>query len=177
MRKFFYVLAALSILSSGCSVGKKEQPVKEQESAYRAYDFSFKTVNGKVMKLSDFKGKVVLVQFFGTFCPPCRAEMPFLEEVSKKYRGKVVVIGLSVDYMGEDPSLLKEFVEKMGVSYPVGVSDEKTWNNYAGRITQNDGIPQTYIIDRSGNVRYYEVGFTPQYESLFLSAIEKLLKE
>ncbi len=177
MRKFF-VLALTLAVTFGCNFGKeKKQEVQETQSVYKAYDFSVKTVNGKTIKLSDFRGKVVLIQFFGTFCPPCRAEMPFLEELSKKYSGKVVVIGLSTDYIGEDPSSLKSFVEKMGISYPVGIIDEKIWNNYAGKVTGNDGIPQTYIIDKKGNIRYYEVGFTPQYESLFIAAVEKLLKE
>ena len=179
MKKLFsLVLTIVLVMSSGCRFGKeKEQSVRESQDIYKAYDFSIETANGKTLKLSDFRGKVVLLQFFATFCPPCKAEMPFLEELSRKYRGKVVVIGLSTDYIGENPSSLKGFLKEVGVTYPVGIVNEQIWNNYAGRIAGNDGIPQTYIIDKDGNVRYFEVGYTPQYDSLFVTAIEKLLKE
>jgi peroxiredoxin len=183
MRKLLVVLLAASLTTFfGC--GKEEakvktaqEEVKKSEEGVKAYDFELTDVNGKKVKLSDFKGKVVIIQFFGTYCPPCKMEMPVLEKLYKDYGGKVVVLGISVDYMGEDPSKLKPFVKEMGVTYPVLVSDEKTWEEYAARITGLDSIPQTYIIDKDGFVRYYEVGYMPSYEPLFKKAIEELLKE
>jgi len=153
------------------------KPATSETQKSLAYDFTFTDVNGKTHKLSDYRGKVVVVQFFGTYCPPCRAEMPVLQELYNKYKGKVVVIGLSVDYIGRSPEELKPFVEEMGITYPVGPASEKAWEEYAGRITGLDSIPQTYIIDKEGRVRYYEVGFAPSYKELFDKAVSELIKE
>ncbi len=189
MKKLLAATLVFSLLSfSGCEKKgetSSKTPVKTQkESASKtekaqdlAYNFSFTDVNGKVHKLSDYRGKVVIVQFFGTYCPPCRAEIPVLENIYRKYGGKVVVIGLSVDYTGQSPEKLKPFAQEMGITYPVGPAPEDAWDNYAGKITRMDSIPQTYIIDKEGRLRYYEVGFTPSYESLFDKAVNELLKE
>ena len=190
MRKLLTATLVLSLLTfSGCQKESQEKSVGvssvETSSVKRdikpkgvlAYNFTFTDVNGKVHHLSDFRGKVVIVQFFGTYCPPCRAEMPVLDKIYRDYKGKVVVIGLSVDYTGAPPEKLKPFVEKMGVSYFVGPATDKAWNEYAGRITGLDSIPQTYIIDKNGYIRYYEVGFAPSYEGLFRKAVDQLLKE
>lgn len=189
MRKLLTATLVFSLLAfSGCQKesGTSVKPVEKssvsskktgKEQGVKAYNFTFTDVNGKKHHLSDFKGKVVVVQFFGTYCPPCRAEMPVLDKLYRDYRGKVVVIGLSVDYTGAPPEKLKPFVEKMGVSYLVGPSTDKAWDEYAGRITGLDSIPQTFIIDKNGYIRYYEVGFSPSYEELFRKAIDQLLKE
>jgi len=188
MRKLLTATLVLSLLAfSGCqkeSTGVKpveksstQSQSKNASHGVKAYDFTFTDINGKVHHLSDFKGKVVVVQFFGTYCPACRAEMPVLDKIYKDYGGKVVVIGLSVDYTGAPPEKLKPFVEEMGVSYLVGPATDKAWNEYAGRITGLDSIPQTFIIDKKGYIRYYEVGFAPSYENLFRKAVDQLLKE
>jgi len=185
MRKFLTAALVLSLISlTGCQKesGKAVSSVErsstsKQEEGLKAYDFTFTDVNGKKHRLSDYRGKVVILQFFGTYCPPCRAEMPVLDEIYKKYNGKVVVIGLSVDYSGRSPQELKPFVEEMGVSYPVAPAPEKAWEEFAGKITGLDSIPQTFIIDKKGFVRYYEVGFAPSYEELFTKAVDQLLKE
>jgi thiol-disulfide isomerase/thioredoxin len=185
MKKLLSVALLVSLISiAGCQkeTGKVEKTTEvsstSQESrGTRAYDFKFTDVNGKTHRLSDFRGKVVIVQFFGTYCPPCRAEMPVLDRIYKKYGGKVVVIGLSVDYSGRAPQELKPFVERMGVSYTVAPAPERAWDEFAGKITGLDSIPQTYIIDKRGFIRYYEVGFSPSYEELFVKAVDQLLKE
>ncbi len=187
MKKLLTATLVFSLLAfSGCQKESTNvKPIekstvsskKTENQGVKAYDFTFTDVNGKVHHLSDFRGKVVVVQFFGTYCPPCRAEMPVLNKIYKDYGGKVVVIGLSVDYAGAPPQKLKPFVERMGVSYLVGPSTEKAWDEYAGRITGLDSIPQTFIIDKKGFIRYYEVGFAPSYEKLFRKAIDQLLKE
>ena len=186
MRKLLTAALIFSVLAfSGCQkettgvkpVEKSSTQSKSPSQGVKAYDFTFTDVNGKTHHLSDYRGKVVIVQFFGTYCPPCRAEIPVLNQIYKDYKGKVVVIGLSVDYTGAPPEKLKPFVEEMGISYPVGPATEKAWDEYAGRITGLDSIPQTYIIDKNGYIRYYEVGFTPSYEKLFREAVDGLLKE
>jgi len=153
------------------------KPAASQTQKNLAYDFTFTDVNGKTHRLSDYRGKVVVVQFFGTYCPPCRAEIPVLERLYNKYKGRLVVIGLSVDYMGRNPEELRPFARQMGITYPVGPATEKAWDEYAGKITGLDSIPQTYIIDKKGRVRYYEVGFAPSYGELFEKAVTELMNE
>ncbi|ADY73845.1 alkyl hydroperoxide reductase/ Thiol specific antioxidant/ Mal allergen [Desulfurobacterium thermolithotrophum DSM 11699] len=185
MKKLLLIGLAFSLaFSFSCEKDKNQEPqkVKTEETStsqngIKAFDFSFTDVNGKPIKLSDYKGKVVVLQFFGTYCSPCKAEIPFLNRLYKEYNGKVVVIGLSVDYIGEPSSKLKPFVEEMNISYPVVASNEKAWENYAGKITGMDSIPQTFIIDKEGYIRYYNVGYIPQYDSLFEKAVKELLEE
>jgi|GEM_PF-791908 thiol-disulfide isomerase/thioredoxin len=196
MKKLLTAATLFSLVVFGCqgpsqhsakeskgSSAKVEQSQREsgessqQEQGVKAYDFTFTDVNGKVHRLSDYKGKVVIVQFFGTYCPPCRAEIPFLNSLYQKYKGKLVVIGLSVDYTGKPPSELKGFVQEMGITYLVGPCPEKAWDEYAGRITGLDSIPQTYFIDKNGFIRAYEVGFTPAYEPAFEKAVKKLINQ
>lgn len=185
MRKLLAVTLILSAaLFPACKMGKNQtsQTVKTNsqsahEPGVKAFDFNFVGVSGKPIKLSDYKGKVVIIQFFGTYCPPCRAEMPFLNKLYQDYKGKVVVIGLAVNAIGEPSSKLKPFVKEMGISYPVASPDEKAWDNYAGTITKMDSIPQTFIVDKEGYIRYYNVGYTPQYDALYEKAVQKLLNE
>ncbi len=190
MRKLLALAVLCSFLSfTGC--GKKTETVsqkvseKQKENGYKAYDFTFTDINGGKHKLSDFRGKVVIVQFFGTYCPPCKAEIPVLESIYKKYNGKVVVIGLAVDDVGDTPENQKKFVEKalkpfvadMGITYLVAPAPEDAWEAYAYKVVGLDSIPQTYIIDKQGYLRYYETGFMPSYASLFDEAVRKLLQE
>jgi len=183
MKKLLTAAVILSLVSTaGCQKENSSAPSIQQSSASEAsqqlaYDFTFTDVNGKTHKLSDYRGKVVIVQFFGTYCPPCRAEIPDLEDLYRKYKGKLVVIGLSTDYMDRDPKSLKPFVEQMGITYPVGPATEKAWVEYAGKITGLDSIPQTFIIDKKGRVRYYNVGYMPSYKSLFEKAVKELINE
>jgi len=174
MKKLSLMFLALLVLVFGCGSTTGE---KSPSGAVKGYDFELSSVDGGKVRLSDFKGKVVVLQFFGTYCPPCRMEIPVLEKLYRDYGGKVVVVGVSVDYVGRDSSSLRSFVKNMGITYPVVVSDMKTWREYAGRITGFNTIPQTFILDREGFVRYYEVGFKPSYERLFRNAIDELLRE
>jgi len=187
MKKLLTAALLLSVISlGGCQKeasnssslqGTKAEETAQDSQGNLAYDFTFTDIHGKTHKLSDYRGKVVVVQFFGTYCPPCKAEMPVLEELYRKYKDNLVVIGLSVDYIGESPEKLKPFVERMGVTYPVGPASEKAWAEYAGKITGLDSIPQTFIIDKKGRIRYYEVGFAPHYKELFEKAIQELINE
>ena len=187
MKRLLTAALLLSLISvAGCQkessstlTETKAESAASQESSSNqlAYDFTFTDVNGKTHRLSDYRGKVVVVQFFGTYCPPCKAEMPDLEELYRKYKDNLVVIGLSVDYIGEEPQKLKPFVEQMGITYPVGPATERAWAEYAGKVTGLDSIPQTFIIDKKGRLRYYEVGYSPAYKELFEKAVKELINE
>jgi thiol-disulfide isomerase/thioredoxin len=139
------------------------------ESKIQAPDWQLTDVEGKAMKLSDFRGKVVILDFWATWCPPCRAEIPGFVEIQKKYADKgFTMIGVSLDREG--PSVVKPFIVKFGMNYPVVMGNQKVAADYGG-IT---AIPTTFIIDRQGFIVAGYQGFTMQ--SIFESVIAGLLE-
>ncbi len=116
----------------------------------------FELLDGTKFKLVDHKGKVLLVNIWGTWCGPCRAEMPHLVEMQDKFKDQgFEVIGLNIgDGIGGEESneLIEPFVEKMKLNYTIARSrDESTAKFF--KVTQLQGVPQTLLIDREGNLR------------------------
>jgi len=116
-----------------------------------APDFTLKTLDGKKISLSDLKGKVVLVNFWATWCPPCREEMPLFERVYRKYKDKgFEILAISTD-SSVDP--IKKFVKEFKVSFPVLLDDGKVSNLYSIQ-----GLPTSFLIDREGKVVKVRLG-------------------
>ncbi|MEW6594422.1 MAG: TlpA disulfide reductase family protein [Thermodesulfobacteriota bacterium] len=104
--------------------------------------------DGRALDSNTLKGKVLLINFWATWCPPCRKEIPSLIELQNKYGAKgFSVIGISTDQGGS--SLVAKFAQKMNINYPVVLSDSDTPRNFGNIL----GIPTTFLVDRSGNVR------------------------
>ena len=123
---------------------------------------------GKTVHASDFKGKVVILDFWATWCPPCRAEIPGFIDLQKKYQDQgLIIVGVSMDDGGVDT--VKSFVQKMGMNYPVVMSDTNVVSAY-GNI---EAIPTTFIIDRTGRIVTQHLGLTK--ESEFETEIKSLL--
>jgi peroxiredoxin len=115
--------------------------------------FSLKDLNGKALTLADYKGKVLILNFWATWCPPCRAEIPdFVEFYDQNKVNGLEIIGLSVDKL--TPDQLKSFVTKNKMIYTVAFAPEKTIKDY-GPI---DAIPTTFVIDKKGIIRHAQVG-------------------
>ena len=117
-------------------------------------------VNGKTVSSADFKGKVVVLDFWATWCPPCRAEIPGFIDLQNQYgKDGVAIIGASVD--GKDEiAAIKKFVDKFGVNYPVVLADDDTVRAFGGV----DALPTTFIIDREGRIVSRHLGFTEKAE-------------
>lgn len=114
-----------------------------------APDFSLPDMDGKIHKLSDYPGKVVLLNFWATWCPPCRREVPDFIEAYKELQGEgLEIIGISVDEMTAPE--LQGWVTKMGINYPVALATPKVVTDYE----PGDYIPATIVIDRKGLIRY-----------------------
>ena len=112
-----------------------------------APDFQLKSLEGKTIKLSDYKGKVVVLNFWATWCPPCREEIPDLVSLQKQYAAQgLVILGVSMDEGG--PARVASFAKKFGINYPIVMGDEKTSAAYGGI----EALPTTFIINRKGNV-------------------------
>lgn len=118
----------------------------------KAIDFTLKDLNGNKVSLSDFKGKNVYLNFFATWCPPCRAEMPDIEKMYQKYKDKDFVV-LAVD-LGEDRDTVKNFIEKNKFSFNVLLDSDQS----VGEKYNISAIPVSVFIDKKGNVVAKKVG-------------------
>ena len=131
-------------------------------------EWSLKDMEGKTVRSTDLKGKVVIVDFWATWCGPCRTEIPNFIALQKKYEKQgLVVVGLSVDEDGAD--VVKRFARKLGMNYPVLLSDEKTREAFGGI----EAVPMTFIVDREGHIAKKHLGFTDKDE--FEKEIKPLL--
>ena len=138
------------------------------ESGQDAPDFNLKDINGKAFRLSDFKGKVLIVDFFGTWCPPCRGEIPGFVELQNFYGPQgVLVIGVS----SEDAGALKKFADSMGINYPVLTDTDEAAHIIYGPIR---GIPTTFVIDKNFKVRRHYIGARPK--SVFEADIKEMIQ-
>jgi len=134
-------------------------------------DFSLHDLSGNNVRLSDFSGKVVLLNFWATWCPPCRAEIPQLESLYKEYKDKGLVV-LGVD-LQEAPAGVRDFVSKNKMTYPVLLDT-------SGQIGGSYGvrsIPTTYLVDKQGNVTSGTLGsrdwVTPSMKALLDALLGK----
>jgi len=146
-RAFIIVTLALTIaaVTAACA-----QPAKETKAEpVPAPDFSIQDLQGNTLKLADYKGKVLVVNFWATWCPPCRKEIPDFVEAYKELKSEgLEILGLSVDEMTA-PALV-EWTRKMGVNYPVALATPEIITAYE----PGDFIPATIIIDRKGMIRF-----------------------
>ena len=157
------VLFCLFGLLVGC------QDVYSQKPSYgKAEDFVLKDINGKNIRLSDYSGKIILLNFFATRCPPCRMEMPDFSEIALEYKGRVEVIAVDVDR--ESPVKLKNFAERYNLKFNILIDDGKVSRAY-GPIRY---IPATFIIDKNFNIARKYTG--PRSRQQLAEDIEELSK-
>jgi cytochrome c biogenesis protein CcmG/thiol:disulfide interchange protein DsbE len=118
-----------------------------------APDFTLHTLNGKDVTLSDMKGKVVLLEFWATWCPPCRASIPGIERLHEKYKNKgVVILAVSMDEGGWDS--VQSFVKEHGMTYTVLEGNDDVYSKYQVR-----SIPLLLVIDKEGKITRRYLGF------------------
>jgi thiol-disulfide isomerase/thioredoxin len=136
-----------------------------------APDFTLKTLDGQEMTLSKLKGKVVLLDFWATWCAPCRAAIPHLINLQKTYQEKgVEVIGMNMDK--GDVETVRRFVKSMDIPYPITLTPEEVSRNYG--VT---GLPTTILIDKEGRIRQKLLGFTSEISKQITSTIVELTQE
>lgn len=135
-----------------------------------APEVRLETLDGQLLELSDLHGQVVLVNFWATWCPPCRYEMPGFQRTYEKYRDEgFTILGLSTDRTGR--ASVQAFLDEMGITYPVAMATAQSIQAFgAGNL-----LPTSYLIDRKGQIRYTVKGIYT--ETALSQAVERLLKE
>ena len=143
---------------------------KEKESAL-APNFKLKTLNAQEVTLSELKGKAVLLDFWATWCAPCRESIPHLVHLYKTYQQSgLEVIGMCTDK--GDVNTVRRFVKSMDIPYPIIIAPDEVERNYG--IT---GLPTTILIDKEGKIRKKFIGFTIEIAKQMTAKIEELTSE
>ena len=168
VRSIYPVVLAASITFASSALSTPPVDVMNGGNTASAPNWELKDLDGKTVRSSDFKGKIVVLDFWATWCGPCRAEIPGFVSLQNKYAPQgLVIIGASVDEGGA--STVKPFTQKLGVNYPVVLADEKVQQAFGGI----EAIPTTFVIDRVGRVVKRHCGFANKDE--FEQEIKPLL--
>ena len=180
------LLAGIGILAPGCDKGASaplpDPPAQGQtgrvskgiapQIGYTAPDFELKDLKGHTAHLSDYRGKVVLLNFWATWCGPCRIEMPTIQALYEDYGGQdFQVLAVAGDYEGA--SKVGPFLEQMQVTFPSLLDDEGTVQD---QYFVN-ALPMSFLLDRNGVVAYKMVGFFDWNQPRFRELVDGLLHE
>ncbi len=144
-------------------------PAQGQLIGNLAPDFNLQTLDGKTMKLSDFRGKAVLLNFWATYCEPCKVEMPWFVELQKEYGPQgFQIVGIAND----DASIedIAKFAKDMGINYPILIGKDPVSDSYDISV-----LPTTFFLDRDGKLIAREFGL--QSRSVFVDHIKKAMNQ
>lgn len=140
-------------------------------AADAAPDFTLKSSTGENVRLAEQRGQVVMLNFWASWCGPCRQEMPLLDGISKKY-GKMgfVLYGVNVE---EDNTAAKKMLKDLGVSFPILFDTESKLSG----LYNVEAMPTSVIIDKKGNIRYIDRGYKAGDENKYKEQIMELIRE
>jgi peroxiredoxin len=164
IRKLVFGLAMSVVTATGLasSGGLAGQP---------APDFALKSSTGENLRLSEYRGDVVMINFWATWCGPCRQEMPLLDEMYTRYnRVGFNLLGVNID---DDSGRAMAMIRELGVNFPVLFDARKE----VSKMYDVSAMPVTVIVDRTGQVRYVHQGYKPGYENTYLDQVRALLRE
>ena len=162
--------AARALLGAALAVGTS-LAVPAVAPSTTAPDFTLRTMDGPNLRLQEQRGQVVLVNFWATWCGPCRQEIPHLNKLYEKYRSSgFVLLGVNID---DDAKVAADVAAKLGVKFPVLLDTDKK----VSRLYDMSAMPATVVIDRDGRVRYIHRGYREGYEQTYDQQIRGLLKE
>ena len=154
----FCALASLSLAASDLA----GQP---------APDFALKSASGENLRLSEYRGDVVMINFWATWCGPCRQEMPLLDELYVRYqRVGFNLLGVNID---DDTGRAMKMIDELGVTFPVLFDSRKE----VSKLYHVAAMPVTLLVDREGRIRYVHHGYQAGYEDKYLDQIRSLLRE
>jgi len=158
-----FVFASVVMLLSGVA---NASPISGQ-----APNFTLKSNTGKNLKLSEFRGQVVMINFWASWCAPCRQEMPLLEDLYKKYkRLGFTILGVNVE---ENSAPARKLLKNIRVSFPI-LFDTK---NKVSKLYNVSAMPSTILVDRNGKMRFLHKGYKPGYEAEYQKQVRSLVRE
>lgn len=177
---FILIVAFLTSSNFGCKKTEELDNIQNQstqsiatfeteKTSDKAPDFTLKLTDGKDIKLSNFKGKIIIVDFWATWCGPCRRGIPDLVDIQKEYKNKVVVIGISLD--NETKPDVVPFMKQYKINYPIAYGTMEVIKAY-GNI---EAIPTSFVIDQSGKIVDKHIGLVSK--SVYIDKIKELLKK
>lgn len=159
-KKIFAAVLLITLIGVAIvqAMGHKEEKASNDnlgglKIGVKAPDFELKTLDGKQAKLSDYRGKKILLNFWATWCPPCKEEMPAMEKFHQKAGSDVVILAVNIDPEND----VKAFAKEMGVTFPI-LLDSQQAKNPVNEKYQVLSIPTTYFIDKDGIIRDKFVG-------------------
>ena len=162
-----HALRLVACAAFGAAIGPAASAIAP---ATAAPDFTLHAMGGPNLRLKEQRGRVVMVNFWATWCGPCRQEMPQLNRLYEKYKGSgFVLLGVNVD---DDVAKATEVAGKLGVTFPVLLDTDKT----VSKLYDLSTMPSTVLIDRDGKVRYVHRGYLSGYEDNYEKQIRELLR-
>ncbi len=162
LNRFARMLACIAVFAVASLAGASTQ---------LAQDFTLPTRGGKQVSLAQLRGQVVMINFWASWCGPCRKEMPLLEQMHQKYnRLGFTLVGVNVD---ENSADAEKFLSKVPVSFPVALGGQSDVQKKYGV----QAMPSSFFVDRKGTVRYVHPGYRPGDEAKYQEQIRTLLKE
>lgn len=154
-RRFLMVLAAMAVGLPACGDGKASAPSAAQADGGAVFASTFPDLAGKEQPLKQWQGKVVVLNFWAPWCPPCREEIPDFITLQDKYRERgVIFVGVAID----DAQNVQSFVDETGINYPVLLGGMKGVDLSSKVGNRMGGLPYTAVIDRSGKIVATRVG-------------------
>lgn len=160
-------------------------PASNTASTNVPIDVDVRTVDGRTIKLSDYRGKVLVMDFWATWCPPCRLETPQLARLAREHRERgLEVIGLHIDDRGRSsPEDIRKFIEHYGITYTIGLATDDMFTSYLGaedpkthqRVVIDDTIPQTLVFGRDGRLVKHLIGYSQSHGQLLDEAVNLAL--
>jgi cytochrome c biogenesis protein CcmG/thiol:disulfide interchange protein DsbE len=178
-RTWYWAIALLALLGAGwIAVSRADQetqrgdvtPARLPKEGYLAPEWALQSLDGEEVTLSGLRGQVVILNFWATWCPPCRSEMPAIEEIHRAYRDQgLAVVAVNVQ---QAEGQIQAFVDEMGLTFPV-LPD--SYGSVSKRYLIKS-LPTTFIIERTGTIREIVVG-GPLARAYLASAVEPLLKD
>jgi peroxiredoxin len=160
--QYLAAAAAGLLLAGGVIAGVMNTP---------APDFTLKSHSGQNLKLSEHRGEVVLINFWASWCGPCRQEMPLLSELHNKYKALgFTVLGVNVE---QDSSEAKKLLKESPVSFPVLYDNDSVVSKQYDVVA----MPSTVLVDRNGKMRFLHKGYKPGEEEIYLEMVRSLIRE
>ena len=156
----FALIAFAGALLTGCSPSSPVRAAASSDKSRKAApDFTLTDANGAAVKLSDYKGKVVLLNFWATWCGPCKIEIPWFIEFEKAYKDRgFATLGVSMDEDGWNA--VRPFVSQKAINYPVMIGSDRLADLYGGI----DSLPSTFLIDREGRIASVHIGLIRKHD-------------